>query len=206
MEKALKILKDFMGFGFDLEMTEKLEEIVKNGNNDFTNFLNNDFNEITNNCKATDICLNFDQDKINSIKLQFSITNFGGMEANFRWENLYFEFDINGKLLRGYTYSCDSDWMIEIENFDSINVKFLNYMASKYNIAFELTYCGFNEKVEEEYENKNYDDFSIAIEMNTEDGCTSRYKDITKLYNDFISGNLKGKLQSIDSLSGTIKL
>lgn len=31
--------------------------------------------------------------------------------------------------------------------------------------------------------------FYISVEMDTENGCKSKYKDIQKLYDEFVSGN-----------------
>lgn len=185
---------EFKKFGIEIdnEMTindkKELNIILSDKNHEISKFIKNDLQNIIDNCEIRFI--KFCKDDLNIFKLYLGINSLGNIKANYQYEALIFKFNTNGKIIKKYTFSENGCWNIFIDDFKNqgINFSFLTWLGERCNLAYDIGYEEYNNK-EENYRNKNYEDFYISVEMDTENGCKSKYKDIQKLYDEFVSGN-----------------
>lgn len=172
----------------NLEDEKCLENILANKNNEISNFIKSDLDNFNNNCIVKGFYIYKEDDS--KFGLNITVKNLGGIDPNFSAEQIIFYFDHNGKIIKGFTYSSTGNWEVVISEFQDkkLHFSFLKWLGERCNLAYEIFYCGIN-NFSEDYKNKKYDNFTIMVEMNTENGCKSPYRDIQKLYDEFTSGN-----------------
>ena len=134
--------------------------------------------------------------------LVFGIYSFGGVNAELKYNDFYFEFDRNsGKLLKGFLYPEETKCITNFEDFQCFkNTNFINEIASKYDIVFRAHYFGKDKNFLKDYRGyKNLIEFGFSIEnLNNDKNDKFNYKDINKLYGDFRT-NYIPKLTILDS-------
>lgn len=161
-----------------------LNTILEN-KNDFSEFCSIDLPEIYKNCK----CNIFIYFKNNFIKILFYTKNISEFKCDFE-SFLVFNFNYDGKMINNFIISEDGEFTVEINEFNKLNMNFLNFMK-KYNIYYGIKYYDDNIiNAKKDYKNKDYTLFQIKICLDKDlNNSYNKYNDINKLYNDFMSGN-----------------